>query len=84
MGSFWYFCLNGLYCGVTLDIERREREHNDPQKQAWAVRMLGIPAKMVYWESYPTRSAACKREWAIKQLSRKDKLELIETKKPAG
>lgn len=84
--QIWYTylieCKRGLYCGITIDIERREREHNDPKKQARAVRMLGIPAKMVYWETHPNRSSASKREAAIKKLSRKKKLELIATKNP--
>lgn len=84
----WYTylieCKRGLYCGVTIDIERREREHNDPKKQAHAVRMLGIPAKMVYWESGLDKRSAYKREYAIKQLSRKQKLELIATKNPTN
>ena len=85
--KIWYTylieCTKGLYCGITVDIERREREHNDPKKQASAVRMLGTPAKMVYWETHPDRSAASKREAAIKKLTRKKKLELIATKNPA-
>lgn len=71
-------CKRGLYCGVTIDVERREQEHNDPKKQAKAVRRLGTPAKIVYTEMYPNRSEAMKREYAIKQLTRKQKLELIQ------
>lgn len=83
----WYTylleCTRGVYCGVTIDIKRREREHNNSKKQVHIVKLLGIPAKMVYWEEHPTQSTACKREWVIKQLTRKQKLELIATKNPA-
>ena len=77
----WYVylleCKRGLYCGVTVDIDRREQEHNDPNKQAKAVRRLGTPATIIYTEPYPNRSEAMKREYAIKQLTRTQKLELI-------
>lgn len=77
----WYTyliqCTKGLYCGITTDIIRREKEHNDPKKQASAVRMLGIPAVMIFCEEYPDRKEASKREYAIKQLTRTQKLDLI-------
>lgn len=81
--GMWYTyliqCTKGLYCGITTDIKRRELEHNDPVKQAKAVRRLGTPAVMVYCEEHPDRSEASKREYAIKQLSRKEKLELVKS-----
>lgn len=77
----WYTyliqCQKGYYCGITIDIKRREVEHNDPKKQAFAVKLLKTPAKMVYCELHPDRSSASKREYAIKQLKQKQKIELI-------
>ena len=77
----WYTyliqCQKGFYCGITTDIKRREAEHNDPKKQAKAIKRLGTPAKMVYCELQPDRSEASKREYAIKQLKQKQKIELI-------
>ena len=35
------------------------------------------PVKLVYYEKAANRSAACKREYAIKQLARREKLALI-------
>jgi putative endonuclease len=77
----WYTyllqCAKGLYCGITIDVNRREIEHNTPSKQALSVRMLGTPAVMVYCEEHPDRKSAAKREYAIKQLKATKKRELI-------
>jgi putative endonuclease len=35
------------------------------------------PVKLVYFEEYTTESEARKREYAIKKLRRKEKIELI-------
>lgn len=35
------------------------------------------PVRLVYYEQYETKQEALKREYAIKQLSRKEKLALI-------
>jgi putative endonuclease len=35
------------------------------------------PVKLVYFESFDTKSQAMQREYAIKQLSRSEKLQLI-------
>ena len=35
------------------------------------------PVELVYFESFETKQGAMRREWEIKQLSRKDKLKLI-------
>lgn len=79
----WYTyliqCRKGVYCGITVDVLRREREHNDPKKQALSVRMLGMPAVMVYCEEHPTRASACKRETAIKKMKKDQKLALIDS-----
>ena len=57
-------CADGtLYTGYTDDIARREAVHNS--------------VKMVYHESFATKSEAMKRECAIKRLSREQKLKLI-------
>jgi len=65
-----------LYTGITTDIERRVLEHNSSQKGAKYTK-LRRPVELVYSEESEDRSSASKREYAIKQLSRKEKLELI-------
>ena len=65
-----------LYTGVTTDVERRLSEHNHGAKGAKYTRVRR-PVSLVYQEAAPCRSSACKREWAIKQLSKSQKLALF-------
>jgi len=65
-----------LYTGITTDIKRRVDEHNNSVKGAKYTK-LRRPVKLVYSEESEDRSSASKREYAIKKLTRKEKLELI-------
>lgn len=71
-----------LYTGVTTDLDRRLKEHNGESgganKGAKYTRVRR-PVKMVFSESSENRSQACKREAQIKRLSKKQKLQLIES-----
>ncbi len=72
-------CTDGtLYTGVTTDLERRVREHNQDKKGARYTRAKR-PVKLVYSEPSENRSLACKREAAIKKFERKQKQALIST-----
>ncbi len=79
--SNWFVYLieaeNGhLYTGITTDIDRRFQEHKQGKKGARFFKTS--PAKaLVYSEPQADRSAASKREAAIKKLSRIQKLALI-------
>lgn len=64
-----------LYCGSTNDFPHRLECHRSG-KGAKYTRGRG-PLEMVYSEKCDSYSAALKREYAIKQLSRAQKLELI-------
>ncbi len=82
MASSWYVyilgCADGsLYTGVTTDPERRLQEHNAGALGARYTRPRR-PVELLYQESAPDRSAALKREYAIKQLSKARKLSLID------
>lgn len=69
-------CHDGsLYTGITTDIPRRLKEHNT-KKGAFYTKNK-TPVKLVYQENAASRSAALKRERAIKSLTRAEKLELI-------
>ena len=69
-------CADGsLYTGVTRDVARRVKEHNSNKLAARYTRARR-PVMLVYQEPARTRSAACKREYQIKQLTRRDKLKL--------
>lgn len=62
-----------LYTGITTDIDRRFSEHKSSVKGAKFFR--GHKAdRIVYRESGHDRSSASKREYAIKRLSKKDKI----------
>ena len=65
----------GLYCGITTDMTRRYRQHCVGRGAKYFRRSK--PLRIVYTETQPDRSQASKREWAIKQLSRPQKLALI-------
>ncbi len=71
-------CADGtLYTGVAVDVERRVAEHNGAGKPGARYTRSRRPVKLVYYEAAANRSAACKREYRIKQLTRQEKLALI-------
>ena len=65
-----------LYTGITTDVQRRFKEHCSPEKGARFFRGRQ-PVKVVYTETHPDRSSALRRESAIKNLSRNEKIGLI-------
>lgn len=65
-----------LYTGYTDDPARRERVHNSGRGAKYTRSRL--PVELVYREACPDRSAALRREAAIKKLTREQKLKLIE------
>lgn len=77
----WYvyilasFTTGRLYTGITTEPERRLREHNGGTRGAKYTR-VGRPWKIVRLEEVPSRSAALKREYAIKRMARASKLAL--------
>ncbi len=65
-----------FYTGISTDVERRFFEHLTGFKGAKALK--GDPAQeLIYVEAAEDRSAASRRECAIKKLSRQQKEELI-------
>ena len=64
-----------LYTGATDDFPRRLEAHRSG-KGAKYTRGRG-PLEPVYRENLPDMSAALKREYAIKHLSREEKLRLV-------
>lgn len=65
-----------LYCGWTNDLEKRLKVHNDGKGAKYTRSRL--PVTLVYYEEFETAQEAQKREYQIKNLSRKEKLKLIE------
>ena len=65
-----------LYTGITVDLARRLKEHNQSKLGA-KYTMARRPVKIVYSEKFRNRSLASKAEIRIKKLSREKKIELI-------
>ena len=66
------FCADGTYyTGWTTDVQRRVTVHNKGKGAKYTRSRL--PVRLLWFKEYPTKSEAMKREYAIKQLSRKQK-----------
>ena len=78
MGYLVYIlrCGDGtLYTGCTNDLPRRLQAHQSGRGAKYTRSRL--PVELVYQEAVPDRSAALRREAAIKRLDRRRKLALI-------
>lgn len=73
---------DSLYCGWTTNLERRIRTHNEGAGAKYTKSRR--PVELVYYETYEDRHEALSREWHIKRLSRKKKLEFIEKRNQEG
>lgn len=67
-----------LYCGISTDVDKRINAHNSGKGAKYTKPEYRRPVKLVYSAEFPDKSSAAKEEWRIKQLSRNDKLKLIE------
>ena len=75
-------CKDGsLYTGWTNDLEQRVAAHNTGKGAKYT--KARRPVELVYFEEFETKEQALKREYAIKQIARKDKLELVRRKEKA-
>lgn len=66
---------NTLYTGITNDIEKRIKIHNDGTGAKYT--RGRTPVKLMYSEIAASKSEALGREIEIKKLSRPEKLRLI-------
>ena len=64
-----------LYTGWTYDPERRTARHNAGKGAKYTRSRL--PVELVYQEVYNSKEEAESREYALKQLTREEKLSLI-------
>ena len=69
-----------LYTGITNEPKRRLAQHNAGTASKYT--RSRRPVEMVYCESVEDKPAALRREYAIKQLSRTEKLALIACQAP--
>ena len=79
----WYLyilrCGDGtFYTGITTDVERRLEAHRQGRGAKYT-RGRG-PLELAYQEECGTHSEALKREYAVKQLTREEKEDLIGNK----
>ena len=73
-------CADGsLYTGITNDLARRLERHRAGTASAFT--RSRRPVRLVYQERQPTRSAALRREAALRSLSRPEKLALVRRKR---
>lgn len=83
----WYLYIlecsdKSLYTGITTNIDRRIRQHNN--KEGAKSLMGKLPAKLIYYEEYSDNVTAARREREIKSWKREKKLELIKGFKLMG
>ncbi|MDE0949715.1 MAG: GIY-YIG nuclease family protein [Halioglobus sp.] len=85
MSALWHVyilrCADGsLYTGVARDLERRVRQHNGALVGGSRYTRGRRPVELLWFETEPNRSAAQRREAAIKKMSRREKLHMLEQK----
>lgn len=66
---------NTLYCGWTNDLEKRMASHNAGTGAKYT--RSRHPVQLVYYETFETKEEAMRREYAIKRLTRAEKMKLI-------
>jgi len=67
---------NTLYTGITTNLNRRLKEHNNSKLGAKYTK-IRRPVKLVYSQQFTDRSEASKEESRIKKLSRQQKINLL-------
>ena len=72
-------CCDGtFYTGIATDVARRVAEHNSHTQLAARYTRTRRPVELVYCERADSRSAALRREYEIKRLTRAQKNVLIQ------
>lgn len=67
-----------LYTGISNNVEKRIETHN--KKKGAKYTKTRTPVKLVYQQSFETKSLASKEECRIKKLTRNQKILLINQK----
>lgn len=65
-----------LYTGWTNDLEKRILAHN--AKKGAKYTKSRTPVRLVYYETFASKEEAMRREYEIKQYSRKEKEALLQ------
>lgn len=75
--TYIVMCRDGTYyTGWTNNLQKRIDDHNAGKGAKYTKSRL--PVKLVYYEAFETKEEAMRREYAIKQLTRKEKEKLIQ------
>lgn len=69
-------CSDGsFYTGWTNDLEKRIKVHNEGKGAKYT--KCRRPVVLVYYEKFQTKEEAMSREWAIKHMTREQKIRMI-------
>ena len=69
-------CQDGTYyTGWTNNLNKRLKDHNDGNGAKYTKARL--PVTLVYYEEFQTKEEAMSREYAIKQMTRREKDKLV-------
>ena len=67
-------CADGsLYVGITTDLITRVKQHNGVLKGGAKYTRSRRPVSIAYYEQFPDRASATKREYELKQLTHEQK-----------
>lgn len=73
-------CKDGTYyTGWTNDLDKRIKAHNDGKGAKYT--KARRPVVLAYYEQFETKEEAMSREYAIKRMTRKEKVKLMEAGK---
>lgn len=73
--TYMLYCKDGsFYTGWTNNLQKRLAAHNEGKGAKYT--RVRLPVKLVYYERYPSKSAAMHREYEIKQLTHGEKMSL--------
>lgn len=70
---------DSLYCGWTINLKKRYETHKKGKGAKYT--KAHPPVELCYWEDLLDETSAKKREYEIKRLNRKQKLELLSLEK---
>lgn len=72
-------CSDGtLYIGKTTDLEKRLKQHNGELKGGAKYTRARNPVQLAYNETFSDHKSCAQREYELKQLSRSEKIILIQ------
>lgn len=70
-------CSDGtFYTGWTTNVEKRVKAHNTGKGAKYT--KTRRPVELIYFQEFETKEEAMSREYAIKQLTRKQKEQLLD------